>query len=321
MKFSILPEQASSLAQEVDRLTWYLIGMSTFFTVLIALLVVGFALRYRRRDPASVGSRFDNSALLEISWTAVPLLVVLFTFVWGAKVYFDLYRPPADSVTYYVTGKRWMWKIQHPSGQREINELRVPVGQTVKLLMTSEDVIHSFYVPAFRTKADVLPGRYTSIWFRPTRTGTYHLFCTEYCGAEHSRMIGSVHVLEPDEYQRWLASVPVPVLPAVEGKQLFAELGCQNCHRAESDPRGPSLYGLYGQEVELVGGARQKADESYLRESILSPGRRVVAGYQPVMPSYRGQISEEDMVALIEYIKSLEGRKVRVASAGGAGQP
>jgi cytochrome c oxidase subunit 2 len=314
MNLSILPDQASSVASEVDRLTWWLIGMSTFFTVLIALLIVLFAVRYRRRDPESVGSRFDNSAPLEIAWTLIPLLLVLFTFGWGAKVYFDLYKPPSDAATFYVTGKQWMWKIQHPTGQREINELRVPLGQTVRLLMTSEDVIHSFYVPAFRTKADVLPGRYTSIWFRPTRTGRYHLFCTEYCGAEHSRMIGTVHVLEPEEYQRWLASVPVPVLPAVGGEELFAGLGCANCHRAESDARGPSLAGLYGREVELVGGGRVRADESYLRESILSPGRRVVAGYQPVMPSYRGQISEEEMIALIEYIKSLEVSSPRVAS-------
>ncbi len=321
MKLSILPEQASSLAAEVDRLTWFLIGMSTFFTVLIAVMVVGFALRYRRRDPESVGSRFDNSAPLEITWTVIPLLIVLFTFFWGAKVYFDLYKVPADTATFYVTGKRWMWKIQHPTGQREINELRVPLGQPVRLLMTSEDVIHSFYVPAFRTKSDVLPGRYTSIWFRPTRTGTFHLFCTEYCGAEHSRMIGSVHVMEPDDYQQWLASVAVPVLPATDGRELFADLGCANCHRAESDARGPSLNGLYGRQVELVGGARVRADETYLRESILSPARRVVAGYQPVMPSYRGQLSEERMIALIEYIKSLEANPTRVASAEDAVRP
>lgn len=318
-KIPFVPEQASTIARDVDHLTFFLVAMSTFFTVLVAVMVVVFALRYRRRSADQVGSSFDNSSLLEITWTVIPLLIVLFTFVWGAKVFFRLYRPPADAVQYYVTGKQWMWKTQHPTGQREINELHVPLGQPTKLLMTSEDVIHSFFIPAFRTKADVLPGRYTTIWFTPTKTGRFHLFCTEYCGAEHSRMIGWIHVLEPDEYQRWLASVPVQTSPAIEGAQLFAQLACDSCHRDGSDARGPALHGLFGREVQLADGRRVRADESYLRESILSPGAKVVAGYQPVMPSFRGQVSEENVLALIDYMKSLTaGESAAAGLAEGA---
>jgi len=298
------PEQASSFAGEVDALTLWLVGMSAFFTVLIAAMVVVFAIRYRRRSPDEVGSKFDESPLLEITWTAIPLVIVLFTFVWGTKVFFRLYRPPAQAVEYHVTGKQWMWKTQHPTGQREINELHLPVGQPTKLLMTSEDVIHSFFIPAFRAKSDVVPGRYTTMWFTPTKAGRYRLFCTEYCGAEHSRMIGWVTVMEPDDYQRWLASVPVQATLAEQGRQIFARLGCQECHAAGSD-LGPSLDGLYGRDVTLADGRTVRADETYLRESILDPEAKIVAGFDPVMSSYRGQVGEEDLLALISYLKSL----------------
>ncbi len=311
-KIPFVPEQASTLARDVDHLTFFLVGMSTFFTVLIAAMILVFAVRYRRRTADQVGSSFDESSLLEVTWTVIPLLIVLFTFAWGARIYFRLYRPPADAVQYYVTGKQWMWKTQHPTGQREINELHVPVGQSTKLLMTSEDVIHSFYIPAFRTKADVVPGRYTSLWFNATKPGRYHLFCAEYCGAEHSRMIGTIVVQEPDDYQKWLASVPVPQAPAVQGQQLFAQLQCATCHRDAPDAAGPALAGLFGSEVRLADGRRVPADEHYVRESILSPGTKVVAGYQPVMPSFQGQLSEEGVLALIDYIKSLPA--VRTAS-------
>jgi cytochrome c oxidase subunit 2 len=307
MPFQIpfVPEQASTFAKDVDALTFYLVGMATFFTVLIAAMVVYFALRYRRASPDEVGGTFDNSALLEVIWTVIPVLIVLFTFVWGARVYFRLYRPPADAVQYYVTGKQWMWKTQHPTGQREINELHVPLGQPVKLLMTSEDVIHSFFVPAFRTKADVIPGRYTSIWFTPSKTGRFHLFCTEYCGTEHSRMIGWVTVMEPEEYQAWLASVPTQGSPTAAGERLFAQLACHTCHQETSGAQGPALGGLYGRPVTLADGRTVIADESYLRESILSPAAKVVAGHAAVMPSFQGQVSEEGILELITYIKSL----------------
>jgi cytochrome c oxidase subunit 2 len=316
MSFEIplVPEQASTLASEVDNLTFFLLAMGTFFTAVIAAMVAVFAVRYRRRHADQVGSGFDNSTLLELTWTLIPLGIVLITFVWGAKVYFRLYRPPADAVEYRVTGKQWMWKAQHPTGQREINELHVPLGQPTRLLMTSEDTIHSFFVPVFRTKADVIPGRYTSIWFTPTKTGRFHLFCTEYCGAEHAKMIGWVTVQEPEEHQRWLASVPVQTTPVETGERLFASLSCGSCHREGGGQAGPALAGLYGREVELEGARTVHADERYLREAILDPGATVVAGYQPVMPSYRGQVNEEDVLALIDYIKSLPADRTAAAA-------
>ncbi len=317
-KIPFVPEQASSFAGDVDALTFFLVAMSTFFTVLIAVMVLYFAIRYRRRSADEVGSNFDNSTLLEVTWTLIPLLIVLFTFVWGTKVYFRLFRPPADAVEYLVTGKQWMWKMQHPTGHREINELHLPVGQPVKLLMTSEDVIHSFFVPAFRTKMDVLPGRYTTMWFSPTKTGRYHLFCTEYCGAEHSRMIGWVTVMEPEDYQTWLAAGPAPASPAAAGEQLFAQLACSTCHKSTPGGRGPVLEGLYGTEVLLATGSRVEVDDAYLRESILNPSARVVAGYEPIMPSFQGQVSEEGVHQLITYIKGLKATQAAAAAPGAA---
>jgi len=303
---SFVPPQASSFAGEVDALTLWLVGMCTFFTVLIAVMVIYFAVRYRRRHPDEVGSRFDHSTMLEVIWTSIPLLIVLVTFVWGAKVYFRLYRPPTGAKVYYVTGKQWMWKTQHPTGQREINELHLPVGEPVKLTLTSEDVIHSFFVPAFRAKVDVVPGRYTTMWFTPTKPGRYHLFCAEYCGTEHSRMVGWVTVMERGDYERWLASVPVAVTPEEQGGKLFTDLSCQSCH-ADGNRNGPSLRNLYGTEVKLAGGGRAIADEDYLRESILDPARKVVDGWQAEMPSFRGKVDEQAILNLISYIKGLTG--------------
>jgi len=218
-----MPEQASAGASEVDNLTLFLVGMGTFFTVLIALMVIVFAVKYRRRADNQVGSNFENSAFLEITWTDIPLLIALFSFGWGVKVFFRLYRPPANAVEYQVTGKQWMWKVQHPTGQREINELHVPVGQPTRLVITSEDVIHSFFVPAFRAKADVLPGRQSNVWFTPTKVGRYHIFCAEFCGTEHSGMIGWVTVQTQEEYQAWLAAAPAPKAPSADGGLLFAQ--------------------------------------------------------------------------------------------------
>jgi cytochrome c oxidase subunit 2 len=309
-KLPFTPEQASTFAGDVDRLTFYLVAMGTFFTVLIAVMVLGFAVRYRRRSPDQVGERFDGSTLLEVTWTVIPLLIVLFTFAWGAKVYFKMYRPPADAAEYFVIGKQWMWKIQHPTGQREINELHVPIGQPVKLTMTSEDVLHSFFVPAFRTKLDVVPGRYTTMWFTPTKLGRYHIFCAEFCGAEHSRMTGWVTVMDPGAYQDWLAAVAVPSLPAPpgeSGEQIFTRLACGSCHREQGSVIGPTLHGIFGTEVELTSGETVTIDESYIRESILDPAAKIVAGYQPVMPSFKGQVSEDEIRQLISYIESLPG--------------
>ncbi len=304
-KLPFLPEQASAAASEVDNLTFFLVGMSTFFTVLIALMIVFFAIKYRRKSADGVGSNFENSPLLEITWTVIPLLVALFTFAWGLKVFFRLYRPPANAVEYQVTGKQWMWKIQHPTGQREINELHVPIGQPTRLVMTSEDVIHSFFVPAFRVKADVVPGRFTSLWFLPTKAGRYHLFCTEFCGTQHSGMTGWVIVQSPEEYQAWLATAPGPKAPSADGARLFAQYACNTCHKTEPGGRGPALHGLYGTEVTLADGGTVKVDDAYLRESILMPGARIVQGYEPIMPAFQGQISEEAMQQLLDYIKNL----------------
>lgn len=316
MNFQIpfVPEQASTFAGEVDSLTFFLVGMTTFFTTLISIMVVYFAVKYRRRTPDGVGSNFENSAFLEITWTLIPLLVVLFTFGWGLKVFFRLSRPPADAVEIQVTGKQWMWKLQHPTGQRELNELHVPVGQPTRLLMNSEDVIHSFFVPAFRVKADVVPGRTTSLWFTPTKPGRYHLFCTEFCGTEHSRMIGSVVVQEPADFQAWLADAPAAKASAGSGETLFAQHACDSCHRREPGGRGPVLHGILGTQVALADGSSVLVDEAYIRESILNPTAKIVQGYEPLMPAFQGQVSDEALRELVGYVKSLSN--TTSASAG-----
>jgi cytochrome c oxidase subunit II len=216
-------------------------------------------------------------------------------------------RPPDEALNIYAVGKQWMWKFQHLDGQREINELHVPVGRAVKMIMTSEDVIHDFFVPAFRVKADVLPGRYTTVWFEPTRPGRYHLFCAEYCGTKHSGMIGSVVVMEPSEYQTWLSGgVPEGSL-ASTGAKLFADLACNTCHRPDAQGRGPVLEGLFGKAVALQSGETITVDEAYVRESILTPAAKITAGFQPIMPTFQGLVTEEQLLALVEYVKSLKG--------------
>jgi cytochrome c oxidase subunit 2 len=300
------PEQASTMAAEVDLLTIFLVGMTAVFTTLIGLMTIAFAVKYRQRVPSNaVGSNFENSAILEVTWTIIPLLIVLFTFGWGLKVFFRLSRPPADAVQYYVSGKQWMWKIQHPTGQREINELHVPVGQPTVLHMTSEDVIHSFFVPAFRVKQDVVPGRVSKLWFTPTKPGRYHLFCTEFCGIEHSKMIGTVVVQEPLDYQAWLAGAPAAKATAGTGAALFAQHACNTCHLDQEGGRGPMLAGIYGMEIELADGGKVIVDDAYLRESILHPTAKIVRGYEPLMPAFQGQVTEEALVELVRYVKSL----------------
>ena len=305
----LFPPQASTLAGKVDALYFFLVAVSAFFVVVIAALVIYFGIRYRRRAHGEVGAKVVPALSLEIAWTIIPLVLGLVMFVWGANVYFAQARPPAETLDIYVVGKQWMWKFQHLDGQREINELHVPVGRAVRLTGTSEDVIHSFYVPAFRVKADVIPGRYTTLWFNATKTGRYHLFCAEYCGTKHSGMIGWIVVMEPSEYQAWLAGgAAAEGSLASQGQKLFTDLACITCHRADAQGRGPVLDGLYGARVELNSGPAVVADDAYVRESILSPSAKVVLGYQPVMPTFQGLVSEEQLLALIEYIKSLKGR-------------
>jgi cytochrome c oxidase subunit II len=303
--FPLIPEQASSIASDVDLLYLYLIAISGFFIVLIFGLIFIFALKYRRRSEEEVPRPNYGSLRLEILWSVIPLLIAITFFVWGARVFFTISRPPDDAMDIYVVARQWMWKFQHPEGNREINELHVPLGRPVRLTMTSEDVIHSFYVPAFRVKQDVLPGRYTTVWFEATQPGRYHLFCAEYCGAQHAGMRGSVVVLEPGAYEAWLTGGAMEGTMAERGERLFNQLGCVTCHVHDGSGRGPSLVGLFNQPVVLTTGETVIADETYLRESILQPNARTVMGYPPIMPTYQGQVSEEGLLQLIAYIRSL----------------
>ncbi len=302
----LFPTGASTMAGKVDALYLALIAISGLVVTVIAVLIIVFGVRYRRRAPDQSGVRVVPSLALEIGWTIIPLVVGLVMFVWGANVYLAQARPPAETLDVYVVGKQWMWKFQHPAGQREINELHVPVGRAVRLTATSEDVIHSFFVPAFRMKADVIPGRYTTLWFNATKPGEYHLFCAEYCGTQHSGMIGRVVVMEPNEFQAWLGGGAAEGSMASQGQKLFQDLACNTCHLDTGQGRGPSLQALYGSKVELASGQVVEADDAYVRESVLSPAAKVVAGFQPVMPTFQGLISEEQLLALIEYVKSLQ---------------
>jgi cytochrome c oxidase subunit II len=301
----LFPESASTMAPRVDALYFFLVAVSGFFTLLIAGLIVYYAVKYRRRSPEAIGANIHGGLALELTWTIVPFLITMVIFVWGASVFFAMSRPPDETLNIYVVGKQWMWKFQHLDGQREINELHVPVGRAVKLIMTSEDVIHDVFVPAFRVKADVVPGRYTSIWFQPTKPGRYHLFCAEYCGTRHSGMIGQVVVMEPTAYQTWLSGGAAEGSLAAAGAKLFQDLACNTCHRPDAQGRGPVLEGLFGNTQALLGGEAVVVDEAYVRESILNPGAKITAGFQPIMPAFQGLVTEEQLLALIEYVKSL----------------
>jgi len=296
--------------------------MSAFFSLLIAASVVYCAIRYRRRSPDEVGGSFHASMLLEVTWTIIPLGIVLFLFFWGARVFFLQVEPPANALELTATGKQWMWRFQHPEGQREINSLHVPTGQPIRVEMISEDVLHSLYFPAFRTKMDVVPGRYTTLWFEATKPGTYHLFCAEYCGTQHSGMVGWVEVMTPEDYEHWLAGGAQADKPAAAaGADLFASIGCNTCHVEAGGGRAPSLRGVFGKQVQLASGQTIVADASYLRRSILEPPADLVAGYQPIMPTYKGQISEENLFKLIAYIKSLGEAGAAPATPAGAPAP
>lgn len=317
-----IPDQASSVAPDVDLFFAFMVVVSAFFSLLIAGLIVYFGVRYRKGATAAAPAPADDleipdphghgqgALVLEIVWTVIPLGIAMVMFVWGTSLYFTLARPPAGALQMYAVGKQWMWKFQHNEGVREINELHVPLGQNVKVTMSSEDVIHSLFIPAFRVKQDVVPGRYTQLWFRATRTGTFHLFCAEYCGTQHSGMIGHVVVMEPADYEAWLAggrALSGQTL-AQAGEKLFSERACVTCHLPSGEGRGPSLVGLLGKAVKLEGGGSVVADESYVRESILNPAAKIVAGFQPQMPTFQGQLSEEQLVDLVAYVKSLSAK-------------
>lgn len=305
--FPLFPDEASTIAGGVDAVYFLLVGLSVFFTLLILFLILFFAIRYRRGSQANRAGLVFESRKLEFVMLFVPFILAMTVFVVQAQAYFNLYRPPVGALDIYIVGRQWMWKAQHPEGQAEINQLHVPVNRPVRLIMTSQDVIHSFYVPAFRIKQDVLPGRYTSIWFEATKPGTYHLFCAEFCGTDHAQMGGSVIVMPEAEYQAWLAgSVTSGVSMVESGQSLFQRYGCATCHRADNQGLGPSLVGMFGQQVQLENGQTVTADEEYLRESIVNPHAKTVAGYPAVMPTFQGQISDEGIQQIIAYIKSLK---------------
>ena len=300
----LFPPSASTISEEVDLLYFYLITVSGFFSLLIGALLLIFVIKYRRRAGDAAPEQIHGSTKLEIIWSVIPLLIALSMFAWGAKLYLRMTRVPAGAMAIDVTAKQWMWKIQHPTGQREINQLHVPVGVPVKLRMISEDVIHDFFVPAFRTKMDVLPGRYSSLWFEATETGEFHLFCAEYCGTQHSQMIGKVFVMELQDYEQWLAGGKPSETPREAGEKLFGAMRCDTCHAGDSGARGPDLAGAFGQPVPLEGGGEVLFDADYVRESLFDPGAKVVRGFQPLMPTYAGQLTEEQVLALIAYLES-----------------
>ena len=321
--FPLWPDRASTVAGNVDALFIFLILVSGMMSLLVFACIIYFAARYRARKGVPA-EQIEGSTPLELTWSIIPMFVFAAIFLWGAVVYFQERTPPRDATEVYVVAKQWMWKLEHAEGQREINELHVPVGRDVKLIMTSQDVIHSFYIPAFRLKQDVLPGRYTTLWFRATKPGTYHLFCAEYCGTQHSGMVGSIVVQEPAQYEAWMNTNQNGPLSGT-GEQVFAQLGCATCHRSstpgsgspasDTSSRGPALAGLFGSSVHLQDGRTVTADENYIRESILDPGAKIVNGYKPIMPTFQGLVSEEQLNALVAYVKSLSAAKPGEAPA------
>src|SRR5271155_301509 len=302
--FPLWPDSASTNAGNVDALYIFLLMVSGIMIALIFSVLTVFAIRFRRRK-GQRAQQIEGSHQLELTWSIIPFCVMLVFYIWGAVIFFQERTPPQDAAEVYTVAKQWMWKFEHKGGQREINELHVPVGRDVKLIMTSQDVIHSFYIPAFRIKQDVLPGRYTTAWFRATRPGVYHLFCSQYCGTMHSGMIGQVVVMEPAQYQAWLSGGGTTGSLAASGDSLFQQLGCSTCHRSDTQGRGPILSGIFGKPVQLEDGRTVIADENYIRESILSPSAKIVSGFKPIMPVFQGLVGEEQLNALVAYIKSL----------------
>jgi cytochrome c oxidase subunit 2 len=305
-----LPPAASTMAPRVDALFYAVTATTVTVAIAIFVALVYFGIRYRAGNPVprhqDIAQAQRRARIrVELAWTLIPLFLFLCAFAWAARLYVDRAVPPAGALPIDVVAKQWMWKFQHAGGRREINELHVPLGQPVKLTMTSQDVIHSLFVPAFRVKQDVLPGRYVELWFTATHAGRYHLFCAEYCGTDHAGMgSGELVVMPPAEFQRWLAQSAAPDA-ASRGASLFRTLGCSGCHGTHAAVHAPDLSGLYGKPVPLSDGSTVVADERYLRDSILLPRKQVAAGYEPIMPSFAGRIAEDDVFDLIAYIRSL----------------
>jgi len=302
---ALFPAEASSISPYVDALYFFLIAMTIFGVVFVGVLVFVFAVKYRK-EKSPVATQVEGSTVLEATWTIIPLGVFLLVFVWGALLYFRIYDPPTNAMNIYVVGKQWMWKAEHPGGQHEINALHVPTGKPVQLTMISQDVFHSFSIPDFRVKREVIPGRYSTVWFEATSPGVYHIFCTQYCGTLHSGMIGQVTALTPDDYAKWLAQSTSGMSLAQNGERLFASMGCNACHSGNAAARGPNLFGVYGSKLTLANGSQVLANDAYLRDAILNPSQHVTAGFAPIMPTYQGQISEDGLIDLVEYIKNMQ---------------
>lgn len=303
--FDWLPERASSIAGRIDALYFGLILVSSVLVLLLVGLNLVFLIRYRQGSPAPRPPLRISQTKFETLWISVTAVIFVGIFFWGGWVYLDNTRVPPNAHQISVVGRQWMWDIRHPDGRREFNTLHVPLNEPVQLLMSSEDVIHSFYVPAFRLKADVVPGKQVSLWFKPTRTGTFHLFCAEFCGTQHSGMVGKVVVQTPEDYAAWLTTGTMDADPISRGRQLFLRHGCSGCHAPASTIRAPLLEGIYGRLVPLNNGTLVRADERYLRDSILQPNREIAAGYEPIMPSFDGVIPDNDLLDLLAYLKSL----------------
>jgi cytochrome c oxidase subunit II len=304
-EFRLFPPQASTSAHEVDALYFALTLISLFFIAVIFTPIFFFCVKYRRGSAADRSNPSTGSNILEFGWTTLPTLMGLGLFAWGAVDYFRIERKPANAIDVAVVGKQWMWKVQHAEGKREINELHIPIDRTVALTLISQDVIHSFFVPAFRVKQDVVPGKYTSEWFKPTRTGEYHIFCSQYCGTQHARMIGRVVVMQPQAYERWLKTGEQTESILRAGERLFHDRGCSGCHSPNSQFHAPLLQGLYRKPVPLSDGTTVTADDQYLRDSILQPGKQISAGYDNIMPSFSGHLTEEEIMQLIAYLKTI----------------
>jgi cytochrome c oxidase subunit II len=299
------PVDASTLADSVDRLYFFLTGITLFFTFIIFGTIFYFMIKYRRRSQEERPPATEQSLSLELTWIVIPSLICVGLFFWSASLFFVEARPPQGAMEIFVVGKQWMWHLQHPEGPREINQLHIPVDVPVRLTMTSEDVIHDFFVPAFRVKMDVVPGRYTSEWFEATKPGSYHLFCAQYCGTLHSGMTGTIEVMSPTDYAQWLRDNATTESMAQTGQQLFTRLGCDTCHLADGSGTGPALQGQFEKQVTLRDGQTGTMDEAYVRQSILDPSSLPLPNYRQVMPTFRGQVNEEQILQLIAYIKSL----------------
>jgi cytochrome c oxidase subunit 2 len=321
---ALFPAEASGISPYVDALYVFLLLMTFVGTALVAVLLLVFSIRYRR-EKNPVATQIEGSTLLEATWTIIPLAIFLVAFVWGALLYFRIYDPPANAMNIYVVGKQWMWKAEHPGGQHEIDALHVPMGQPVQLTMISQDVFHSFSIPDFRIKREVIPGRYSTVWFEATQVGTYHLFCTQYCGTQHSGMVGEVTVLTPGDYKKWLQESTSGMSLAQNGERLFASMGCNSCHSGDATARGPNLAGVYGSKLTLTDGSQVAVDDAYLRDSILNPSMHVTAGFAPIMPTYQGQISEDGLIDLVEFIKNMQSNyrvhQTLVTAASGQSAP